>query len=102
MKNIDRIKQMTSEELVKFMKINICEYCIYDDAICGQERCSEGRVAWLESEEELNLNYIIKSFLNNCKTDECDFYPNDCTVCKFQYIVDNFNIIDGKITKRQK
>lgn len=102
MKNIDKIKQMTGEELVKFMKINICEHCVYNDSICGHENCSEGIKLWLESEAELDVNYINKSFESDCKKNECDTYLNDCDDCRVQYIVDNFNIIDGKITKRQK
>lgn len=101
MKNIDKVKQMNARELIKFTNEDKCEQCVYKDSICGSERCTEGRILWLESEVEFDAIYINKSFHNYCYK-QCGKCGYKNTGCREQYIIDNFNIIDGKITKRQK
>ena len=60
MTNGDRIRQMSNEELARFLEMETQPYCRlcfykltgYDKiGICG-ERCTEGIKAYLESEEE--------------------------------------------------
>lgn len=102
MKNINKVKQMNARQLIKFMNEDKCEQCVYKDSICGSERCTEGRILWLESEVELDTTYMNDSFNSYCRDRRCNKCDYDSVECNEQYIVDNFNIIDGKITKRQK
>ena len=53
MKNIDKIRQMTADELAEF--IFGCEYCIYDaslDDCLSHGKCIKGHKQWLEQEVE--------------------------------------------------
>lgn len=50
--NYERIKQMSVEEMMKWLG---CKTCIYHDQDCfgdGEEACYEGIKQWLESEAE--------------------------------------------------
>ena len=53
MTNGDRIRKMSNEELVEFIRCgNVCDSCIYkEEAICDKD-CEEGIKAYLESEKE--------------------------------------------------
>lgn len=52
MKNIERIRQMNSEELAEFIGED-CTCCVYDDRCVGYYfECKEGIKQWLEQEVE--------------------------------------------------
>ena len=73
MRNIDKIKQMNSEELVEFIMQSYindkCEACIYNPSEC-KGNCREGMQKWfdaidlegtiLSKEEEAILNYCVE------------------------------------------
>lgn len=109
MKNIDKLKEMSVEELITFINGNECDRCIYDNTNCMHDMCSEGTKAWLDEEHELTieyLNYSFNKFCNNIKSKNngechtCYYAKNGYLVnCKDAFIVRNFNIVDGKITK---
>lgn len=52
MKNIEKIQQMSAEELARIFDGTKCDYCIYGDnnEPCGN--CVKSIAAWLEEEEE--------------------------------------------------
>lgn len=53
MKNIDKIRQMNSEELVKFLREEChCSGCRICAGICHKTPCSDGMKQWLEQEVE--------------------------------------------------
>lgn len=55
MKNIDKIRQMNSEELAEFLKFQSCLECpVLDDNYCGLsvEYCIKAKRNWLEQEVE--------------------------------------------------
>ena len=103
MLNIDRIKEMDAEELIIFMNSNKCDRCSYQDKDCGSEMCSIGMEEWLNQETQLTTDLIHCEFGKFCNKNTCGEckYPNDYT-CHYNFVVDNFNIIDGKITRRSK
>lgn len=48
MKEFERIKNMTVDEMVEFIKCEgACNYCIYADDDCKGLKCKEGIKAWL-------------------------------------------------------
>lgn len=101
MKNIDKIREMNSEDLIIFMNSNKCDKCSYNGTNCMHDFCREGMKSWLEQEAELTIEDIrdeFNEFCTNNRCDECD-YPNDGD-CHYHYTVDHFNIINGKITRR--
>ena len=50
MKNIDKIRQMTVDELAS--KITTCKYCAFKKVNCVYKNCIEGHRQWLEQEVE--------------------------------------------------
>lgn len=55
MKNIDKIRQMTADELAEYMRDNdACHCCLFSTlSVCnGNIRCKEGIKQWLEQESE--------------------------------------------------
>lgn len=103
MKNIDRIKEMDAEELIIFMNSNKCDRCSYNNTNCMHDMCCEGMKIWLEQESELTTDLIYYEFGKFCIGNNCGEckYPHDYT-CHYNFLIDNFNIIDGKITRRSK
>ena len=100
MKNIDKIKQMPPKELVKFMRSLQCDKCIYDNTNCQHDMCTEGITKWLEQEEELTLDEVRQEFIRHCENKQCfdcKYFDKRCT---FGFIIDNFNVINGKITRK--
>lgn len=102
MLNIDIIKNMNTEEMVKLLNGNKCDMCTYNNTNCLKEFCSKGIVEWLNMDSELTQNDILYEFENYCDgiSGRCDH--DDCNYCKIDYIVKHFNINNGKITKIEK
>lgn len=53
--NLERIRQMNSEELAEFLKFQSCLECpVLDDYYCGLslEFCIKAKKQWLEQESE--------------------------------------------------
>lgn len=51
MKNIDKIRAMSAEELAeKVFQMNGCVFCAYNDGKCLQKDCTTGQVEWLNQE----------------------------------------------------
>ena len=52
MKNIEKIRNMTAEELAEFLENSRC-YCAYNDTDrCDNRSCEQGIAEWLEQEAE--------------------------------------------------
>lgn len=102
MLNIDRIKNMNTEEMVKLLNGDKCNMCTYNNTNCLKEFCSQGMREWLNMEFKLTLNDILDEFKNYCDgiSGGCD--SDDCDNCRIDYIVKHFNINNGKITKIEK
>lgn len=100
MKNIDRIKQMSPKELVKFMRSLQCDKCIYDNTNCQHDMCVEGITKWLEQEGELTIDEIRQEFITYCENKQCFNCEYFAKRCSFGFIIDKFNIINGKITRK--
>lgn len=110
MKNIDKIKEMNAEELIIFMNSNKCDRCSYNNTNCMHDLCSEGMKTWLEQEADLTTKDLLNSFERFCnlRKSRSNGTCHDCYYsnignkedCKESFIVRNFNIIDGKITRR--
>lgn len=102
MKNIDKIKEMNSHDLANFIS-NRCNVCSYRYKDCGNEMCSIAMEEYLNQEAELTVDDINYEFNQFCMKNICSKcnYPDD-NICHHEFVVDNFNIIDGKITRRQK
>lgn len=102
MKNIERIRKMDSKELMKFLKDSECDKCIYKDKDCGNELCSIGIEQWLNQDVELTFDDIKKEYNEFCSGKVCEMCKYSFKICEYEHIRDNFNIIDGKITRIQK
>lgn len=100
MKNIDKIKQMSSEELVKFMRSLQCDKCIYDNTNCQHDMCTEGMTKWLEIEGEVTLDEVIQEYKRYCGNKNCSDCKYVYKTCLLYFMMDRFNIIDGKIIRR--
>lgn len=100
MKNIDKVKQMSPKELVKFMKQDKCDKCIYDNTNCQHDMCTEGMAKWLEIEVELTFDEMFQEIKKYCKFTSCVDCAYDIGTCRVQFAADRFNIINGKITRR--
>ena len=100
MKNIDKLRQMDVEELIIFINSNKCDRCIYNETNCMHDLCSKGMKEWLNQECELTVDDINREHDKFCCARECATceYPDD--TCHYSFLVDHFNIIDGKITRR--
>lgn len=101
MKNIDKIKEMNSDEMVKLLNGNKCNICTYNNTNCLKEFCKKGIKSWLEQDAELTTEDVRYEFNKFCSNNRCGTckYPDD-TTCYYDYILEHFNIIDGKITRR--
>ena len=109
MKNIDKIRAMSAEELVlNYQNVRACEVCSYfEDEECslkgyaGSRECNGGRIKWLEKENnpmpELEIGDIIYSF-----------YPKIDRTVSYVYLGDNvmwcdkdglFVILEDKMKK---
>lgn len=50
--NLERIRQMTADELAELLGVN-CKCCnLYENGICGLGACKDGIKQWLEQESE--------------------------------------------------
>ena len=105
MKNIDKIKLMNKSELVCLLDSNRCRMCEYSHARtitgCCDGDCAEGIGLWLEKEIEItdeDIDWEYKQFCDGHCT-VCRYNDSDGR-CKFRWFVDNFNVNDGKITRR--
>lgn len=101
MKNIDRIKKMDAKELTKFMNESTCNYCSYKNKDCGSEMCSIGIEEWLNQECESTIDDVYREFNKFCRGKVCETCNYPESTCEVNYMIDNFNIIDGKIIRRQ-
>ena len=60
MKNIDKIRQMSAEELVmKVLQQSGCIFCAYNDGNCQTKDCNIGQIEWLN--QEANIMPEIKA-----------------------------------------
>lgn len=109
MKNIDRIKYMSIGDFISFLKEGMCERCLYNTSHCNENMCEEGVLKWLEEEDRLTIKDIHKEMKLHCEKEfsshrknesciECEYNPKTCGI---EFAVKNFNVIDGKITKRE-
>lgn len=108
MRNIDKIKQMQKEELIELLVECSCDHCAYNGTNCMHDMCTIGITKWLEQEAELTPDDIRQEY-----DSECSEYP-DCIGCRYfkgddeyvdcylLYMMDNFNIENGKITRRKE
>ena len=94
MKNIEKIRNMSAEELAEFLENSRC-YCAYNDTDrCDNRSCEQGIAEWLEQEAEkpkkptdAELIQAAELLKANCKNQKdchkCIFMSNVC--CKFEY-----------------
>ena len=76
--------------------------CTYNNTNCLKEFCKEGIKEWLNQDADLTHYDIEDDFSKFCNIRiclDCEYVDKNCRV---EYISDNFNIINGKITRRQK
>ena len=94
MKNIEKIRNMSAEELARIFDGTKCDYCIYGDnnEPCGN--CVKSIAEWLEQEAEkpkkptdAELIQAAELLKANCKNqkdcNKCIFLSKVC--CKFEY-----------------
>lgn len=63
MKNIDRIRNMDVEELVRLLKKgDSCDCCVYEDSICPSGACQQGIEKWLNMEHEGTQTDVVNKF----------------------------------------
>ena len=102
MKNIDKIRGMTPTELAKLFQERSCDVCafkLYDE--CHSE-CVDGITIWLNKEYELTLEDIENETDEYC-VGECQYCKyKGVNNCRLSFIVDHFNIINGKIERRNQ
>ena len=104
MKNIDKIREMTPKELAELIEKHPCDVCafqLYEN--CDDMDCEEGIIAWLEldAKEILTIESIISEFEKFC-VGECAYCSyRKADNCKASWIINNFNIVDGKISRRE-
>lgn len=105
MKNIDKIKSMNTKELANLISDGACKICSYEVETCSKP-CVDGVAEWLEQEVELTPKDCVYEhelfcndhlFKNGC--DDCKYNKSPFS-CETSYIYENFNIINGKITRR--
>lgn len=101
MKNIDKIKEMNSHDLANFIS-NRCNVCSYRYKDCGNEMCSIAMEEYLNQEVELTFDDIYREYNKFCCTRDCIGCEYSDETCHYHFMIDHFNIIDGKITRRQK
>ncbi|WP_312286717.1 hypothetical protein [Terrisporobacter sp.] len=102
MLNIEKIREMDSDKMVKLLNGNKCSMCTYNNTNCLKEFCSIGIEEWLNQECELTIDDVYGEYDKFCCTRNClgCEYPDD--TCLYHFLADHFIIIDGKITRRQK
>ena len=102
MNNIDRVRAMNSDELTKLLN-NKCSMCKYEKQICNYEFCHSEIKKWLET-ETLTVEDIESEFKSYCEDKffncSCDV-SNGCILCKLNFVIEHFNIVDGKINRRK-
>lgn len=100
MKNIDKVRQMNPHDLANFIS-NKCNICSYRYKDCGNEMCSMAIEEYLNQEAKLTIEDIHREFKEFCRQNSCREckYPYNGT-CNYEFTIDKFNIIDGKITRR--
>ena len=101
MLNIDKIKEMSSSELSKLL-IDRCKMCAFQYEDCGHDRCTEGVEKWLNEESEITLDKVVNECEAFCNENNCVNCKYNYKVCDYEFILDNFNFVDGKITRRNK
>lgn len=103
MNNLDRIKDMNADEITEILaNDNKCEFCIYEDDICQTSQCRNGINKWLKFDMDSIIQTIANELESNCMYTQPYCEPIDCDICKIQYIVNHFNINNGKVTKIDK
>lgn len=70
MKNIDKVRTMTAEELAKLCQ-NRCKMCVCQEKYYCRNSCAEGIVEWLQQEHiepmpEIKIGDVI--YCNICKS----------------------------------
>ena len=53
MNNFEKIKAMNIDEMARWLGLNICNYCVYQQVNCDDIKCKDGIKQWLESESEV-------------------------------------------------
>lgn len=101
MKNLDKIREMNSDEMVKLLNGNKCNICTYNNTNCLKEFCKSGIEEWLNQEAELTIKDIDYEFNKYCREGSCiSCEQSDYSACIYNFIINHFNIVDGKITRR--
>ena len=108
MRNIDKVKEMNTQELACLLDTNRCKLCAYSHkgskTMCCDSNCHEGIAEWLDKEADITPEDINNEFKLHC-SNYCEFLFKDCPFintaeCKILWFMENFNINDGKITRR--
>ena len=91
MKNIERIQNMSAEELAQQLDLGKCSECAFYDN-CKGKRCEEGIVKWLNQEEKVpqEVKDAVKTLDKYCNTFE------SCSDCPFDDHEDGCNIDNFK------
>lgn len=50
--NYKKIKNMSIDEMAKWLGKNICNYCVYQKKNCNYLQCKDGIKQWLLAESE--------------------------------------------------
>ena len=100
MKNIDKVRQMSPKELITFIKSHNCHKCSYNGTNCQHDMCTDGMTKWLEEEAESTLEEVRQEFITYCENKQCFNCKYFAKRCGFGFIIDNFNVINGKITRK--
>ena len=105
MRNIDKVKEMNSQELAHLIDSNRCKICVFSNPSGNCEgKCEDGIKQWLDQEADITPDDINNEFKLHC-SNYCEFLFKDCPFinpaeCKILWFMENFNINDGKITRR--
>ncbi|MGL4451122.1 MAG: hypothetical protein ACRCTZ_08035 [Sarcina sp.] len=107
MKNIDKIRSMNGVELSEFLPyVSSCDICVHEYGNCEGKECREGIQKWLEEEYELTTQEVYQEYTDYCyprgECLNCKYHALDSDgECEFNYLVANFNVINGKITRKE-
>ena len=94
---MDKVKDMSSFELMMLLTSDTCEKCVYKGTDCNTNMCEQGVRDWLEQDVEIEIKDVLAAFEKQCNDDCIDC---NCLVCLNYFILENYNINNGKITKR--
>lgn len=108
MRNIDKIKEMNAKELAHLIHSNrckVCEICAFHNSNGNCEgNCEDGIERWLNKKADITQDDIDREFnvhcINYCENiGDCPYEYS--AECKIIWFMENFNINDGKITRRK-